>query len=131
MNLKKLSAEYDRIYKEADKIFRECNPCQFKGGRCTGNRRNINEARDHTPKNGCCGRVCGHLSPKGCVVKTLGCKLYVCSFIYTKKNRKFCTKIDALRKEAVEILGHFVTHCFVTKKEFFNEDPAPLSILGP
>jgi len=62
---KYLSMLYDKLYGEADLVLRNYNPCNIKNGRCL---------RGHP----CCDG-CEYLSAgKGCTVKSLVCKLFLC-----------------------------------------------------
>ncbi len=108
MNLKKLSIEYDRLYGEADKLFKKHNPCQFKGNKC------VYKGAPRT--NGCCGS-CRHLTPKGCSVKCLGCKTFFCEGNYCKVSNGFLNRLHDLREEASQI-STVMLGCYQSKKEF-------------
>ena len=77
-NIAELSALYDRIYDIADRLLKKHNPCNIhKDGKrfsCTyrlcGTRL-------------CCGK-CHKYWDKGCTVKALGCKLFLCGAIRHK-----------------------------------------------
>lgn len=125
MDLEKLSAEYDRIYKEADNLFREYNPCQFKGNQCARNRKDLESGdfRNDSDivQNGCCGTTgCKYLTPKGCDIKALGCKLHTCSELHRRKHKQFYTKIKSLTLEARGIFGIWITECYWDKKRFLK-----------
>lgn len=114
MNIKKLSAKYDRLYEEADKLFKRHNPCQFEEGRCASNRIYAGWERG---KGGCCGR-CRHVGPKGCRVKALGCKVFICSWIKEKGPTEFNAKISKLREETFRIMG--TRTCYLGKGKFLS-----------
>ena len=83
-----LSALYDRIYDIADRLIKKHNPCNIRI-----------ETRPHHlfPTkleeetvcmsyyvNSLCCAGCSHHSKNGCTVKSLGCKLFLCSAITNK-----------------------------------------------
>lgn len=72
MNKSDLSKIYDLLYQEADRIITQGNPCDFVDGTCVSSRKHIN-------KDCKCCEGCKHLEVgKGCTVKSLGCKLWLC-----------------------------------------------------
>lgn len=130
MDTKKLSAAYDRLYDEADKLFKEYNPCKFEDGRCELNRMCM-EGKCGQPhhrleksgqRNGCCsGHDCEHLTPNGCSIKSLGCKLSMCGHICDAGGfYEFREKIKELNKETNEVFGYNAARCFLDKKTFFE-----------
>lgn len=134
MTLKELSAEYDRLYEEADELFKEYNPCQFENGKCSRNRADIKSGhfRPEGPcvSNGCCTTtMCEHLTPKGCSIKALGCKLHVCLYIHKAGEfKKFYTKMRKVRKRAQNTLGCDITQCFWEKERFMTYSEAKLQV---
>lgn len=81
----RLSALYDRLYKDADLILKKHNPCNIVNGRCA----------EGLP---CCHR-CEFLTKKGCRVEALACKLHLCED--AKKKFPQCVKeLGALRRQA-------------------------------
>ncbi len=108
MNLKELSVKYDRIYEEADELFKKHNPCQFEGSRC------IMDRTAGDSENGCCYRLCPNFGPSGCKARSLGCKLFTCKS-FSEEDFEFSLKISKLRREAAGICSGFV--CIVTTKE--------------
>lgn len=83
-----LSALYDRLCEEAGLILTKHNPCKIEKGRCFEG-------------NPCCDD-CGYLlKKKGCTVKSLVCKLFLCSEA-RKKFPECATALDALKKIAAE-----------------------------
>lgn len=63
---------YDDLFEEADNLFKEYNPCKVKNGKCVRG-------------EPCCASAdekCTHLDlPKGCNIKSLTCKLWLCGII--------------------------------------------------
>lgn len=130
MGLEKLSMKYDQLYEEADKLFKEHNPCQFKDGVCNRNRDDVESGKfrpeGNVVNNGCCGSTsCEYLTSEGCTIKALGCKLHICGYISmiserNKSLKEFCTKISEVEHRACEILGCDITQCFWDKEKFLN-----------
>ena len=115
MTKRELSAEYNRIYDEANRIFKKYNPCQFKDGMCASNRHNLKKGYDGQI-NGCC-YVCDNIGRNGCRAKALGCKLYTCRMI--KDTHKQCAaEIMQLRIATRKIFDEIP--CFMTKTVLFN-----------
>ncbi len=110
IDLKKLSIEYDRFYEEADKLFKKYNPCKFKDGKCICNRNNT-----YPSKNGCCG-MCRYLNSKGCTIKSLGCKLYIC----WREHGKILDERRALIKKVRRVIPHPFSplNCYISKEEY-------------
>lgn len=134
MGPEKLSAEYDRIYEEADKLLKEYNPCQFEDDKCIFNRitedayknRGIKICEgpfsEYTTSNGCCDSYsCKYIRPKGCTIKALGCKFYRCSYLWGQDLKEFHTRMSMLVKKARKVLPFGVTHCCVTKEKFLSQ----------
>lgn len=111
MNLRGLSVKYNRLYKEADKLFKEYNPCQFKDSSCVQDRRD-----GGIGKNGCC-YSCEYLGPDGCKVKAIGCKLFFC-WEAAEKNKEFTEKLTQVKIQAEGILGN--TSCHQTKDQYMD-----------
>ena len=88
---------YDILYDAANELFLTYNPCRFNSkGECFNNR--YHEERVQYIKNcGCCSLNCRYMSPKGCLTKSLGCKLYVCSPI-EKSFPEFCKELMQLKE---------------------------------
>ena len=82
MRTEELSAEYDRLYEEADRLLEQHNPCQFVGNKCISNRTN---PHGYDKENGCCND-CDWLGSSGCVTKCLKCKIHTCTFITIPHN---------------------------------------------
>lgn len=121
-----LSALYDRVYDIADRLFKKHNPCNVQiidgGIGCNSRKTNI--------KYGLCCASCKHLSDKGCTVKCLPCKLFVCSrLIYSydkngkeirnEKERGFVDRLYRLRKIAAKS-GIYTHAYFHTKDEVLD-----------
>lgn len=88
-----LSVLYDGLCEEANLILTRYNPCKIENGRCFVG-------------NPCCDG-CEYLSrKKGCTVKSLVCRLFLCNEA-RKKFPQCAAALDALEKIAAEknILG--------------------------
>lgn len=95
------SQMYDVLYEVAGKIFKKLNPCDLVNDTCFESRRDNQRCR-------CC-EGCKHFRDKeGCVVKALGCKLWLC--MHSSDQHPYIKGyLDALRTVAtnVGILSHF------------------------
>lgn len=81
---KGLSRLYDALYKAGQKLLDQYQPCNITpteeikimyGGR----KRRLMLCDGHEEPRFCCCGGCRHLGHKGCLVKALGCKLWMCS----------------------------------------------------
>ena len=72
-SIKDKSKLYDRLYEVGDFLLKKYNPCGIKNGKCI---------RPDSPEF-CCGG-CEYLIVRGCSVKSLSCKLWLCVFIDDK-----------------------------------------------
>ena len=82
-----LSDLYDFLYQEGCDILKESNPCKFnKHGKCEEMKKGYTD--------GCC-IGCEHLFTKGCNVKALSCKLWLCSYS-EKENSKLFLRLKVL-----------------------------------
>lgn len=130
MELEELSIEYDRIYEEVDRLFKEYNPCQFENGQCVSNRRHNTRAKadghPYPKSNGCCPRDCKYLGPNGCTTRSLGCKLMYCSYPHNVHGdvsslKEFFVRIDKLRREAYRMSDtNYKPVCFQNKEQFLR-----------
>jgi len=86
MNRKEL---HDKLCKEADELTAKYDPCKIKTAdgvtTCTG-------------KEICCA-PCDYLSPEGCTIKSLGCKLYFC-YAVQKKYPEVVREMHKIRNKA-------------------------------
>ena len=116
-----LLIEYDRLYKEGDRIIKDHDLCQFKEGRCVNNRFSNNH---ELQANGCCGTrsdPCEHLGPKGCTAKALGCKLHVCFYLSQIKTFNIPTaELNKLRREAMRLLPDFKIYTRMTRSDLLK-----------
>ena len=103
-DLRALSAAYDRLYEQADLVLQKHDPCQIR--READDTISCTETRLLKIKNSqlCC-TGCEHLGPTGCTVKSLICKLWLCS---TVKHDPACRTAlwnikDAADKQGVPI----------------------------
>jgi len=120
-SIKTLKKDYDSIYEQAGIIFSEHNLCQWEKNEdgslsCIVNRLNTKKTKSHFIEiDGCCINVCKnpkehddkiikrkqHSNKKGCLVKSLKCKLHVCNYLRESDNpdtREAVKKIDQLIK---------------------------------
>ena len=101
-NIKNLEKRYSYIYDVVcdylDKEFSKKNICQFKNNKCIGVEKGI-----HCKESlyGCCyGRtrgICIYLKNGKCTIKSISCKLFVCSYL-RKNNIKYNTNNIPLLK---------------------------------
>ena len=70
LKLEAMGQLYDILLASGQRTLDYYNPCDWKDGKC----RRMRSLKDDA---GCC-EGCKHLSPKGCTVKSLGCKLWLC-----------------------------------------------------
>ena len=84
MSLKKVSAEYDRIYAEAQALLDKYKPCQGPNGALC------------ILGSFCCSH-CPHLGPTGCTVKALWCKLWLCETAKERTPKELLIQLDELR----------------------------------
>ncbi len=70
MELEAKGELYDMLLAIGQQTLDYYNPCDWRNGKC----RRMRSSKDD---GGCCVG-CEHLSPKGCTVKSLGCKLWLC-----------------------------------------------------
>ena len=61
---------YDILFTIGQRIMNYHDPCDWNGGTCV-------RMRSVEGDKGCC-EGCEHLDPKGCTVKSLYCKLWLC-----------------------------------------------------
>lgn len=94
MNKKQLRKLYGLLYHLADRLIQQHNPCRHdENGVCKEDR----DLGDGC-KNGCCSG-CRHLSPNGCTVKALSCKIWLCRHV-ADQNLELSRKLDMLRRIA-------------------------------
>ena len=78
-----LMAEYDRLYDEGNAILKQHDPCQIRTvdgvASCVRTRAQPSYENPNQEGQLCCGG-CKHLGPNGCIVRSLGCKLSLCSY---------------------------------------------------
>lgn len=71
---------YDKLYQAGQKLFDHHDPCKFVNGKCSKGQH-------------CCSR-CKYLKKKGCTVKALYCKLWLC---YYEKDPQLYDRLAFLR----------------------------------
>ncbi|MFA5397768.1 MAG: hypothetical protein WC346_17295 [Methanogenium sp.] len=104
----KLSKEYDRLYKEGQKILDTYNPCQIevKNGKvsCVNSRNHKSFGSENVL---CCGN-CRYHKDSGCSVKCLACKTYLCTTAYNKLPKYAKKKLNKIQKRVTFLrLAHF------------------------
>lgn len=87
-------AVYDMLYSQAAMLLKRYNPCQHDSeGTCIA-------MREKAPglEHGCCdGPVCKYLTPSGCGVESLSCKLWLCRHVRMKlENTEVALALDTL-----------------------------------
>ena len=107
---------YDLLYDEADKLFKEYNPCNIR----TDDKGRAICSRYHYGYDGwrklCCGHCLLHIDGHSCPVKCLSCKLFVCEHILCRKkeHKEFLDKLNKLRDIAFD--NEIPTSTFFTRK---------------
>ena len=81
---------YDLMYEMANKYLKEYNPCKIKFDI-------NNQPSCNGYENMCCGD-CKYLSDKGCIVRALPCKLWLCQYLRNDKYSKINKAFHKLRK---------------------------------
>ncbi|MDR3328754.1 MAG: hypothetical protein LBS63_01420 [Prevotellaceae bacterium] len=96
---------YAQQYRSISALLRTIDPCEVRtvGGvpQCTGNRAGDADADVGT----LCCTGCHHLSAKGCRVKSLGCKMWLCTAAFKNlldKYPQLPTEVPQLLKEIQE-----------------------------
>jgi hypothetical protein len=104
--VKTLVKDYDSIYEQAGVIFNENNLCQWEKNKdgslsCIVNRQNSKKNKSQfIDTDGCCINVCKHPkehddkiikrkqhnNKKGCLVKSLKCRLHICEYLRKSNN---------------------------------------------
>lgn len=91
-----LSAAYDKLYKEGEEIFRKYDPCRVHlsklGNTCA--------CHPDDPERSFCCRDCCHLTPNGCSIRSLSCKLWSCWECRKEGGDEFVEKLESLRVRA-------------------------------
>lgn len=87
----RLSALYDKLYKEATELIAKHDLCAFKNGTCF-RKRSIGITS-------CC-YGCKYLGAAGCSVKSLTCKLWFCPYIERHKAKEW----ESISKRLNEIM---------------------------
>lgn len=109
--VERLSALHDAIYDRVDQLFKEHDLCNVSYGKCL--------AGDFCCSNGTAAE-CEHLSPAGCTVKSLACKLSVCSTaksVAKERNKEVLEEIFLLR----DLAGvHYLTSFRTPKEKVFD-----------
>ena len=119
-SVKTLEKDYNSIYEQAGVIFAENNLCQWEKNKdgslsCIVNRLNSQKKNSHfIDTDGCCMNVCKapkehddkiikrkqHNNKKGCLVKSLKCRLHICKYLRESNNTE--------TREAVKKLNQLI-----------------------
>lgn len=144
MEIERLSAEYNRIYEEADRlltinlfcsggikidleklsaeydrIYEEADRLFREYNPCQfKDGKCAKNRRDGDTLNGCC-TSCPYLKSEGCTTKALGCKLFACGYI-CRNFAELYGKIWELRREALETISPDVLSCCQTKERLLE-----------
>lgn len=104
--VKHLSILHDVIYDRVDKLFEEHDLCGINNGKCL---------RGYF----CCSK-CEHLSPDGCTIRSLACKLFICSAVHhaAREHNKEVLEEILLLRDLAKI--HSITSFRGTKEEVFD-----------
>lgn len=81
---------YNQLYEEMEGYLEEYNPCQHTEDGCVG----------HPNRKSRCCSGCKHLGRNGCKVKSLACKLWVCSDMIKNLPPDILTRIYEMNKKA-------------------------------
>jgi len=123
ISVKTFEKDYDSIYEQAGQIFFKNNLCQWEGNNdgsfsCVVNRQNTEKNKSHfIETDGCCINVCKapkehddktikrkqHNNKKGCLVKSLKCRLHICTYLRESENQE---TMEAVKK-IDELIGLF------------------------
>lgn len=101
MTKKQLEELYDSLYERGTALFKEYNPCQIEtdsSGKTTCIRFR-HRIRSTWVNNFCCGG-CKYVGPKGCRVKSLSCKLWICEHIVPIVPNEFLEELNELKRES-------------------------------
>jgi hypothetical protein len=113
MNQAQFLKAYDAIYDIANGLLRKYNPCKHDSdGICEGDRLYRNGR-----KHGCCGG-CKWLTSKGCRVRALSCKLWLCPNMKVR-NRELRLKLWRLHIIAYKY--HLASDIRQPRKHSLNE----------
>lgn len=112
---------YDKIYKEADSLLKQYNPCQIKDGYCA-NKYNLEHGLKDIQFELCCGG-CKYHSITGCTTKALACKVGLCSQM-RQKYPELTKKLDALYTRGVSA-GIPMYNIRMSKEEMLSKKPYP------
>lgn len=82
---------YHSFYKEGQAVLDKHNPCNFHTGP-------DGRVRCADGPNGCCGG-CKHLTPTGCSVESLACKLWLC-YTARQANPEAANELRAIKDKA-------------------------------
>jgi len=117
-SVKTLEKDYDSIFEQAGVIFNENNLCQWEENKdgtfsCVVNRLNSRKHKsEFIETDGCCINVCKnpkehddktmkrkqHNYRKGCLVKSLKCKLHVCKYLCDSNDPDIKTAVKEIDK---------------------------------
>lgn len=89
MNIIRKIELHNKLYAYADKLIKKHNPCKIKNGKCI--------------QGSFCCHGCKYLTEKGCSVKCLWCKLWLCYYIHQQpEHRLLSSKLRRIGRVAVK-----------------------------
>lgn len=106
----KINKLFNELYNQLDRLFKKYNPCDIRHDVngvlvCRGVLdKNSSWYTGNKPTGKLCCQDCKnprHLSKKGCAIKALGCKRYICDSIWESRNENcvsFCKEYDKLKR---------------------------------
>jgi hypothetical protein len=116
-SIKYLERVYDRLCIAADKLLKEYNPCKIKNNKCVGCR-SLGGYGSNNTKQLCCIACKYWKENKGCTVKALSCKLWLCDSLKDKLDSNFKIKMERLI--AIASWVGLTTHYRMSKKQIFE-----------
>lgn len=118
----KYSRLYDELCDYLDNKCQEFNLCKFKNGICEKRRCMYNKDVPIYP-NGCCYSTtrhenCKYLTDKGCSVRNVACKLFICDYVKKTRKVKFSLNKIYLSKYTLNFIQKvYLSSTFFTTKD--------------
>lgn len=118
----KYSRLYDELCDYLDNKCQEYNLCKFKNGICE-KRRCVCKKDVPIYQNGCCYSTtrhenCKYLTDKGCSVRNIACKLFICGYIKKTRKVKFSLNKIYLSKYTLNFIQKvYLSSTFFTTKD--------------
>jgi hypothetical protein len=83
-----LAEIYSKLYRQGNEALKQHDPCKWSNGQCAAG------------THGCC-QECKHLSPQGCTVEALWCKVWLCHAVRANPvNARIVTTLDTIHNTA-------------------------------